>query len=129
MIQINDELLDIEGIKKSNKPLLELFIRRTAVLTSTPESLVEKIVKDQWQRANKATQPNSSLSELDFCNMGTFFISANKAKKRIGRIDKMQLGLKNAETDPDEKINQRRKISIVRNEEMIKAIKFKTKQL
>jgi len=88
MMQINDELLDIEGIKKSNKNLLDLFIRRTAVLTSTQEHLVEKIIKDQWKNANKVSQPGSPISEIDFCNIGTFFISGNKSKKRIAKNER-----------------------------------------
>lgn len=46
-MQINHNLLDIENIKNSKLGLSELFIRRTAVITSVSESLVEKVVKDQ----------------------------------------------------------------------------------
>lgn len=128
-MEIKDELLDIEGIKKSNKNLLDLFIRRTAVITSTPESLVEKIIKDQWNKANKASQSSSDVSEIDFCNLGTFYISANKARKRIAKLNRINHYTQLMETDPDDKINKRRAVTILRNNDMIKAIKFKTKQL
>lgn len=123
MIQINEELLDIEGIKTSNKSLLDLFIRRTAVITCTQEHVVEKIVKDQWKKANAATQPQSLVSEIDFCNMGTFFISPHKAKRRIARITKMQAGLQAQEE------SKKRDTQMQRNIDTINQIKFKTKQL
>ena len=123
-MEIKDELLDIGGIKSSNKNLLELFIRRTAVITSTQESLVEKIVKDQWNRANKITQVETDISEIDFCNLGTFYISSAKSKRRIKKLQEIT---KNTGNDPE--MDDKKKISIARiNDDMIKSIKFKTKQ-
>lgn len=128
-MQIHDELLDIEGIKSSNKPLLDLFIRRTAVLTSTPEHIVDKIVRDQWRRANKASQSTSEVSEMDFCNLGTFFMSKTKANKRIKKIELLHKALIETphETNDEKKIKKLEDIK-VRNIEMIKLIKLKTKQ-
>lgn len=128
MMQIKEELLDIDGIKKSKKPLLDLFIRRTAVLTSTPENIVEKIVKDQWRNANKMFQMNSSVGEIDFCNLGTFFISQSKAKKRIRKIEKTQTNLINVVESTHDRINKRRELSKIKNIEVIRSIKLKTKQ-
>jgi hypothetical protein len=128
-IKIEDELLDIEGIKNSNKNLLDLFIRRTAVITSTPEALVEKIIKDQWGKANKATQPSSQVSEIDFCNLGTFYISKAKASKRIKRLENMNKILEDRNSVLTEIVDKRRSLIIVQNENKIKEIKFKTKQL
>lgn len=129
-MQINDQLLDIDGITKSKKPLLELFIRRTAVITSTPEHLVEKIIKDQWNNANKVSQSTSDISEIEFCNLGTFFISKSKAKKRIARLLKAQATLESLgpELDLDEKLQNRRDIMKVKNLETVRIIKLKTKQ-
>lgn len=124
-MEIKDELLDIDGIKNSNKALLELFIRRTAVVTSTQERVVEKIVKDQWKQANKATQTGSPISEIDFCNLGTLYISPSKARKRIERIKKMSIGLDNLPEDASEKTMTRRKDHKRRNTEMIDHINFK----
>ena len=128
-MEIKDELLDIEGIKKSNKNLLDLFIRRTAVITSTPESISEKIIKDQWNRANKMTQQTSQVSELDFCNLGTFYISPAKARKRIAKLDRMNEALADQTTEQTEVVEKRREAIINQNLNTIVNIKFKTKQL
>ena len=123
--KINDELLDIDGIKKSNKPLLDLFIRRTAVITSTQESLVEKIIKDQWSRANRASQADTSISEIDFCNLGVFYISSAKAKRRINKLEEIVTNTAKSEVASEIKKQE----TIKNHTNMIKAIKFKTKQL
>jgi hypothetical protein len=128
-MEIKDELLDIDGIKKSNKPLIDLFIRRTAVLTSTPEWLVEKIVKDQWKQANKKTQDDSEISEFDFPNLGTFYISSNKANKRIKRQEKHLRDLESKGPDTDPKGEKKRQSLIKDCQAKINSIKFKTKQL
>lgn len=127
-MQVKEELLDIEGIKNSNKPLIDLFIRRTAVLTSTSEALTEKIIKDQWRNANKVMQADSPVSEVDFCNLGTFYISQNKARKRIKKITKYQDSMMKESVTRDEKRIRRNGILMKSNEELIKSIKFKTKQ-
>ncbi len=128
-IEIKEELLDIEGIKNSNKPLLDLFIRRTAVVTSTREDLVEKIIRDQWRNASKKTQLGTDISEFDFCNLGTFFISQSKAKKRLEKITKINEAIINKLKDPNEKVQKKWEPYKKRNLEMIKSIKMKTKQL
>lgn len=128
-IEIKEELLDIEGIKNSNKSLLDLFIRRTAVVTSTREDLVEKIIKDQWRQANKKAQAGNSIGEFDFCNLGTFFISKNKANKRIQKINDIQQALNNQLIIESEiKKNRRRETLQQKNIDMIKSIKLKIKQ-
>jgi hypothetical protein len=128
-MEIKDELLDIEGIKKSSKTLLDLFIRRTAVLTSTPEFMVEKIIKDQWKNANKKTQPDSDIAELDFPNLGSFYISSAKAKKRIKRVEKHHDELVLAGPVPGEREEKKRVDKINIDKKVIREIKFKTKQL
>jgi hypothetical protein len=89
---------------------------------------VEKIIKDQWSHANKVTQAGNDISELDFCNLGTFFISQKKAKKRITRIEKIQSKMDQSASD-NEKINKRREVIKQNNLDTIKSIKLKTKQL
>lgn len=128
-MEIKEELLDIEGIKKSNKPLIELFIRRCAVLTSTPEWMVEKIIKDQWKEANRNTQNSSDVAELDFPNLGTFFISKNKAERRIKRQEKYMAELIAKGPDTSGKVEKKRQHGINVCQEVISAIKFKTKQI
>lgn len=123
-IEIKEELLDIEGIKKSNKSLLDLFIRRTAVITSTREDLTEKIIKDQWRQANKKTQSGNDISEIDFCNLGTFFISKAKSRKRIEKLTLINDALTRKEMDEIKK-----QIIIDRNNNMMRSIKMKLKQL
>jgi len=128
-MEIKEELLDIEGIQRSNKPLVDLFIRRTAVLTSTPEWLAEKIIKDQWKNANKQTQSDSHVSELDFANLGTFFISPSKARKRVVRQERHYKDLVSKGPGTDQKSEKKRQLQMDICQESIKAIKFKTKQL
>lgn len=128
-MRIDEELLDIEGIKKSNKNLLDLFIRRTAVITSTPEALVEKMVKDQWSKANKVAQTDSQVSEIDFCNLGTLYLSPSKANKRIRKLENINKAMQNEDSQLEDRRNKRRSQIIVQNEEIIRNIKFKTKQL
>lgn len=87
-MEMKDELLDIEGIKKSNKPLLDLFIRRTAVLSQTSEDMTDLIIRDQWKNASKVSSPVTNISEIEFPNLGTLYISKKKAEKRIKRHEK-----------------------------------------
>src|SRR5688572_27127857 len=124
-MEIKEELLDIEGIKNSKKSLLDLFIRRTAVITSTQEALVEKIVKDQWRQANKATQTGSLVSEIDFCNLGVLFISPNKAKKRVEKINKFIETVQNLAPDSSEKVMKKRETNISQYNDMIGHINYK----
>lgn len=125
MMKIENELLDIEGIKKSNKPLLELFIRRTAVLTCTQEHLVDKIIKDQWKQANKAIQAGTTGSEVDFCNLGSFFISQSKIKKRIAKLEATNKTI--TETTEDLENKKKESIIIRNNNSMIALMKAKIK--
>lgn len=123
-MEISEELLDIEGIKKSKKNILDMFIRRTAVITSTPESIVEKIVKDQWRSANKVTGQESDVSQIDFCNMGTFYISPSKARKRIAKMDKYNEEILNTGVNRTKVSNE---MVLKKNRETEKVIKFKLK--
>lgn len=128
-MKIEDELLDIEGIKGSNKSLLDLFIRRTAVITSTQEALTEKIIKDQWSRANKAFNSQSSIGEIDFCNIGTLYISPSKARKRILKLKKYNEMIQDTTLTLSEKIEKRKEEVLKENIEKIRLIKLKTKDL
>ena len=100
-MKINDSLLDIESIKRSRVSLQDLFIRRTAVVTSIPESLVELVIKDQWAHANRTLGDTTNISEVDFPNLGTFSMSPSKARKRVafleGVIKKYQLLVDNGD--------------------------------
>lgn len=127
-MEIKDELLDIEGIQNSKKPLLDLFIRRTAVLTQTDESMTDKIIRDQWRNANKVSQRDSQVAEIDFPNLGVLYMSKNKGNKRI---KKMENHIKYVERLPhidDERELKTRVNSINRYQDIINQIKYKTKQ-
>lgn len=127
-MKVNNSLLDVEVLKNTRLPLIDLFIRRTAVLTSTPESLVEKIVKDQWQNANKQTRPNNPISEIDFSNLGTFYISKSKVKRRIEKLEKFnEKILTGSEEAPKLKTNNR--LVVQRNLDAILSMKIKVKIL
>lgn len=125
-MKITQPLLDIEVIQKSKMPLLDLFIRRTSVLTSTPEHLVEKIVKDQWKNANKKTQPCVPVGEIDISNMGIFYLSKSKAAKRIARLEKSnEQYLLDQQENPITKPG--RDLTLQRNLDIIRSIRIKTK--
>jgi len=125
-MQIKDELLDIEGIKNSNKSLLDLFIRRTAVITSTPEHITELIVKDQWKRANQVLSTQSKVAEVDFPNLGSFRLSHRKAKNRLAKLDEYQAHCGSMVLeDPKSKKMLEDRVRI--NNNIIRDIKLKTK--
>lgn len=125
-MEIKHELLDIQGIKNSNKSLIDLFIRRTSVLTSTPEVITEKIIKDQWRKANEALSGKTDIAEIDFCNLGSFRISKPKAKKRITKISFIQEAL--SKNVPDtRKTEDLIKEKMTRNEKYLRDIKIKAK--
>ena len=125
-MQIKEELLDIEGIKNSNKPLIDLFIRRTAVLTSTSEAITEKIIKSQWRKANEALSPKTEIKEVDFCNLGSFFLSIPKAKKRIIKNERIQNALRSNKIEHP-KSRQTLQEKLDRYDELIENVKAKAK--
>lgn len=126
-IEIKDELLDIEGIKKSNKNMLDLFIRRTAVITSTPEFITEKIIKDQWRNANMHLGTTKDTSEVDFCNIGTFFISKRKGNNKINTLKKGINTLENQILTATEKEKEKHEFHAQRMQGTINQIKRKLK--
>lgn len=126
-IEIKEELLDIEGIKRSNKPLLDLFIRRTAVLTSTKESLTEKIIKDQWRHAQRMTRADTDVSEIDFCNLGILFMSPTKAKKKLKKTEEILNDTDYYDTQPDPKVDKQRQKQKKVYQELTEIIKLKLK--
>lgn len=126
-IEIKEELLDIEGIKRSNKPLLDLFIRRTAVLTSTKESLTEKIIKDQWRHAQRMTRADTDVSEIDFCNLGILFMSPTKAKKKLKKTEEILSKTDYYDTHPDPKVDKFRQKQKRIHEGQAETIKQKLK--
>lgn len=125
MIEIKEELLDIENIRSSKKPMLDLFIRRTAVLTQTDESITDKIIRDQWKQALKATQSHTDICEVDFTNLGIFEMSSAKARKRIVKNRNCINVLENRTPDPDPKIEQTRLLSIDKYKFLIEVIQRK----
>lgn len=126
-IEIKEELLDIEGIKRSNKPLLDLFIRRTAVLTSTKESLTEKIIKDQWRHAQRMTRADTDVSEIDFCNLGILFMSPTKARKKLKKTEEILNDTNYYDTQPDPKVDKQRQKQKKVYQELTEIIKLKLK--
>lgn len=128
-MEIKDKILDIEDVKKSKLPLLSLFIRKTAVMTSVPEHLVELIIKDQWNNANKQTKEDNPISEIDFPNIGIFYISKRKSENKLLSLDKIDKNLNDtivnnpASSDADIK---RAKEMILKNDKYRASISLKT---
>jgi len=127
MIEIKEELLDIENIRNSKKPMLDLFIRRTAVLTQTDESITDKIIRDQWKNASKAVSTYTDICEVDFTNLGIFEMSHAKARKRIIKHNNCINTLENRGIDPDPKIERTRLLSIDKYHLLTDAIQRKQK--
>lgn len=125
-MEIKEELLDIEGIKISKKPILELFIRRTAVVTQTSEYLSSLIIKDQWRNMTKESISGNPTAEFDVANMGSFSISKTKALKKIKGYDLRAAKVIELPTD-DEKEIKRREGVLLKYEEAKKNIKIKLK--
>ena len=76
-----------------NKPismsLVDFFIKKTALKTLTSESTVEAIIKHQWKAANEGSKTNN---EVEISGIGMFYVSANKTRKRIIHLEKIQKG-------------------------------------
>lgn len=125
MIEIKEELLDIDNIKNSKKPMLDLFIRRTAVLTQTPEDITDKIIRDQWKQASKMTQSHTDICEIDFTNLGIFEMSAAKAGRRIIKNRNCINVLVNRPENPDAKIERTKQLSIEKYKLIIESIQRK----
>jgi hypothetical protein len=121
-MDIKEEYLDIEGIKKSKRSLIDQFIRRTAVLTQTPERITDMIIKDQWKQANLVTQPGVQVSSIDFASIGKFMISKAKANRRLRRHEKSLERLVSLVQD------EKTLLKTFRNHDCIKNIKTKLKQ-
>lgn len=113
-MKIDYDLLDESIINnKSKKSLIDLFIRKTSVLTSVNESLVDMVVKDQWANANEVTRPTSDIKEIDFPNIGKMYISSSKVRKKIARIN-----------NPETKSKKSKEL-LKREEEFMKTINLK----
>jgi len=102
-MEIKDELLDIEDIKRSKKPLVDLFIRRTAVITQTSENLVDLVVRDQWRNMLKVASEDTLVSELDVPMIGLLKLSKTKANKRIA-LHERKLGTYRERLSEDDKL-------------------------
>lgn len=121
-MEMKDELLDIEGIKRSNKSLLDLFIRRTAVLSQTSEDITDLIIRDQWRNASKVSTPGTSIAEIEFPNLGTLYMSKNKADKRIKRHENY---IERLQSLPEQ--SQKDQVDIDKSRKIINQIKNKIK--
>lgn len=128
-MEIKEELLDIHGIQNSKKNLLDLFIRRTAVLTQTSESLVDLMIKDQWRNATKVSQPGSPIAQIEFASIGTFTMSPTKARKRVKSLDNKYNHVDALEPVDDERTMQRRLTSKQRYKDQMNNIMIKTKTI
>jgi hypothetical protein len=127
MIEIKEELLDIDNIRYSKKPMLDLFIRRTAVITQTDESITDKIIRDQWKNASKAVSTYTDICEVDFTNLGIFEMSTSKARKRTIKINNCINTLERRGEDLDPKIEKTRVLSIHKYHLLRDAIQLKQK--
>ena len=125
-MEIKDELLDIEDIKRSKKPLVDLFIRRTAVITQTSENLVDLVVRDQWRNMLKVASEDTLVSELDVPMIGLLKLSKTKANKRIA-LHERKLGTYRERLSEDDK-SRKKQLSHMQNyEKLINNIKNKLK--
>jgi len=126
-MEIKDELLDIEDIKRSKKSLIDLFIRRTAVITQTREDLVDLIIRDQWRNMLKVASNDTQVSELDVPMIGLFKISKSKSNKKIA-LHERKLSTYRSRLSDEEKQRNKQLTHIQRYERIISDIKNKLKQ-
>jgi hypothetical protein len=126
-MEIKEELLDLEDIKRSKKSLLDLFIRRTAVVTQIREDLTDLVIRDQWRHALKVASSDTQVSEIDLPMIGLLYLSETKAKKKI-KLFENRIGVYKRNFSKDEKELQKQLIHIQRYEKIINNIKNKLKQ-
>lgn len=62
---------------------LDFFIRQTAKQTMISESIVDRIIRDQWKYANKASH---NLEEIEVKELGTFYPSPKKVANQIKKL-------------------------------------------
>lgn len=97
--------LDVSSLLTNRKPLLDKLIRRTAVLTLTDETITDKIIRHQWEEANKKVSQYSTCSAVEIACIGTMRLSkprsTNKVKSMSDYINKATIEL---ETCDNQKI-------------------------
>jgi len=123
-MEIKEELLDIEDIKRSRKPLIDLFIRRTAVINQTSEDLVDLIIRDQWRNMLKVASSDTLVSELDVPMIGLLKLSRTKANKKIGLYER-KLETYKSNMSEDEKRREKQLTHMQKYEKLINNIKYK----
>lgn len=64
----------------------DLLIKKVAIKTLTPESIVEKIISFQGKDANRHARDND---EIEFSGFGKFMRSQNKTKKKVLSMEVM----------------------------------------
>jgi hypothetical protein len=78
---------------RKNLSDLEFFIRQTAKQLMVPEPIVDRIIRDQWKYANKASL---QLKEIEFKDIGTIYPSPKKVAQRLKKLkEKHEYSLKN----------------------------------
>lgn len=88
----------------------DLLVKKTAIRTLTPESVVEKIISFQGKDASKYVR---SVNQVELSGFGKFMRSQNKTKKKIDSMEKNLERMKNQllEAAGDEEEAIRKKIS------------------
>ena len=125
-MEIKEELLDLEDIKRSKKPLVDLFIRRTAVITQTSENLVDLVIRDQWRNMLKVASGDSPVSELDVPMIGLLKLSKNKANKKIAQFSR-KIEFKKQDILDNNNNKEKLETHIQKYEQLINNIKNKLK--
>jgi len=72
--------------KPTTMPLIDFFIKKTAVKTLVSENVADLIIKDQWRSLNKLIKDEIYV---EVSGLGYFKMSRNMVSKQIDKLEKM----------------------------------------
>jgi hypothetical protein len=74
--------------KPRNLSIIDFLIKKTAIRTILPESIIDQVVKDQYRQALKAFK-RDDIYEIELSGFGYFRPSMKKCKSHIKKIEKL----------------------------------------
>lgn len=70
--------------KPASLPLIDFFIKKTAIKTLIPENIADLIIKDQWRSLHKKIREEIFV---EVSGMGYFTLSRNMTSKAISKLE------------------------------------------
>ncbi len=112
-----------ETEKPRSMPMIDFFIKKTAIKELVPEQVAELIIKDQWRTLGTAVKHNA---DVEISGLGYFKTSQKKALAEAKRLTSMVERMKIKVTN-EAKINHLNSV-ITSTEKGIENYKNKAKQ-